>query len=67
VGGKEEKAGLLSEFEVRGFPPFRQKKGERMGHGAFLGFEVSPVPKSEAHLGTRVSMNPMARKRRLPG
>jgi hypothetical protein len=22
--------------EVRGFPPFRQKKGERMGHGALL-------------------------------
>jgi inner membrane protein len=24
--------------EVGGFPPFRQKKSERMGHGAFLGY-----------------------------
>jgi hypothetical protein len=23
---------------VRGFPPFRQKEGERMGHGAFVGW-----------------------------
>ena len=24
---------VISHFRVRGFPPFRQKKGERMGHG----------------------------------
>jgi hypothetical protein len=24
---------LISHFGVCGFPPFRQKKGERMGHG----------------------------------
>ena len=30
--GKGEKGWRV---EVRGFPPFRQKKGERMGHGAF--------------------------------
>jgi hypothetical protein len=24
---------VTSNFKVRGFPPFRQEKGEKMGHG----------------------------------
>jgi hypothetical protein len=26
---------MKKPVELRGFPPFRQKKGERMGHGDF--------------------------------
>jgi hypothetical protein len=28
---------MMLFFENGAFPPFRQKKGERMGHGALLG------------------------------
>jgi len=33
--------------EIRGLPPFRQKKGERMGHGAFAG-QFGAVPLMDA-------------------
>jgi hypothetical protein len=42
---------MISHFGVGGFPPFRQEKGERMGHGLVQKHTVRALVDCSARMG----------------
>ena len=49
---------MMSYLQVRGFPPFRQEKGERMGHGRWY---INALSENQAvvalvHLNWRIAV-----------